>query len=105
MKVYLDDERPAPRGWMLARWPDEVIAELIAGGVTDISLDHDLGDDVRGTGYDVIRWIEERVATSDWDPPNIDIHTANLAARQRMLAGVASIVRLVREKRHTGVPS
>lgn len=94
MKIYLDDTRPAPPGWTLARWPDEVIALIIAGGVTDISLDHDLGDDARGVGYDVILWIEERVATSGWRPPNIAVHSANSAARQRMEAGVASILRL-----------
>src|SRR6185312_11928716 len=28
LKVFLDDERPAPEGWTLARWPDEVIMLL-----------------------------------------------------------------------------
>jgi len=27
----------------------------------EISLDHDLGDDDSGTGYDVVLWIEEAV--------------------------------------------
>jgi len=34
--------------------PDEIIRLLQLGVVTALSLDHDLGDDVRGTGYDVI---------------------------------------------------
>ncbi len=42
MKVYLDDERPTPSGWISVRWPDEAIALLETGMVTDISLDHDL---------------------------------------------------------------
>ena len=58
MKVYLDDERVAPAGWIQARWPDEVITLLASGEVTHLSLDHDLGDDDRGTGYDVVLWIE-----------------------------------------------
>ena len=62
-KIWLDDERPAPDGWILARWPQEAISWLASGDVTHISLDHDLGDDSRGTGYDVILWIEEAVAT------------------------------------------
>ena len=41
-----------------------MIALLEAGNVTEISLDHDLGDDDRGTGYDVILWIEQALATS-----------------------------------------
>jgi hypothetical protein len=102
MKVWLDDERPAPHGWVLVRWPEDAIRLLTTGDVVELSLDHDLGDDTHGTGYDVILWIEERVATSDWLPPGIAIHTANLAARQRMLAGVASITRIM-ARRHRGV--
>ena len=56
MKIYLDDERPIPEGWVGARWPEDVIRLLEAGGVTHVSLDHDLGDDEHGTGYDVVLW-------------------------------------------------
>jgi hypothetical protein len=48
MKLYLDDERPTPAGWIGVKWPDEAIAYLETGSVTDLSLDHDLGDDERG---------------------------------------------------------
>lgn len=57
MKLYLDDERQTPIGWVRVFWPDEAIAWLETETVTEISLDHDLGDDDRGTGYDVILWI------------------------------------------------
>ena len=50
MRVYLDDERNTPAGWVRVYWPDEAIALLEAGLVSEISLDHDLGDDARGTG-------------------------------------------------------
>ncbi|MFM5128625.1 cyclic-phosphate processing receiver domain-containing protein [Aeromonas veronii] len=58
MKLYLDDERKTPVGWIRVFWPDEAIAWLKTEMVTEISLDHDLGDDDRGTGYDVILWIK-----------------------------------------------
>ncbi|MBF4323163.1 cyclic-phosphate processing receiver domain-containing protein, partial [Vibrio anguillarum] len=61
MKVYLDDERDTPEGWVRSYWPEEVIELLKSGNVTEISLDHDLGDDDHGTGYDVVLWIEEAV--------------------------------------------
>lgn len=61
MQVYLDDERATPDGWMRVYWPDQAIALLETGEVARISLDHDLGDDARGTGYDVIVWIEHAV--------------------------------------------
>ncbi len=93
VRVYLDDERPTPDGWVSARWPDEVIRLLETGKVAEVSLDHDLGDDVRGTGYDVILWIEEAVVLRGFKPPLIHVHSANAAARSRMLAGIDAIER------------
>ncbi|WP_245209024.1 cyclic-phosphate processing receiver domain-containing protein, partial [Ralstonia solanacearum] len=58
------------------------------------SLDHDLGDDAHGTGYDVILWIEEAVALRGFNPPKITIHSANASAAEKMLAGVRAIERL-----------
>ncbi|MFM5248136.1 cyclic-phosphate processing receiver domain-containing protein [Aeromonas caviae] len=43
MKLYLDDERETPAGCVRVFWPDEAIAWLKTGVVTEISLDHDLG--------------------------------------------------------------
>jgi hypothetical protein len=91
MKVYLDDERPTPPGWVRVFWPDEAIALLRTGAVQELSLDHDLGDDARGTGYDVVLWIEKAVALRGFRPPVIHVHSANSSARQKMLAGVAAI--------------
>ena len=94
MKIYLDDERPIPEGWVGARWPEDVIRLLEAGGVTHVSLDHDLGDDEHGTGYDVVLWIEEAVATRGFEPPEIRVHSANSSARRKMEHGIQSIYRL-----------
>ena len=58
-----------PNGWVRTYWPDEVITLLETGQVTELSLDHDLDDDHRGTGYDVILWIEEAVALRGFMPP------------------------------------
>lgn len=95
MKVFLDDERVAPAGWVQVRWPDEAIKLLQDGAVTHLSLDHDLGDDQRGTGYDVLLWIEREVALSQFIPPSsIEVHSANPAGRKRMLAAIESIFRM-----------
>ena len=95
MKLFLDDERPTPDGWKRVYWPDEAIVLLDQGGVTHISLDHDLGDDARGTGYDVVLWIEEAVATRGFLPPVITVHSANPSARRKMIAGVHRIERML----------
>ena len=39
------------------------------GVVSEIGLDHDLRDDIRGTDYDVILWTEKDVITKDFKPP------------------------------------
>lgn len=98
MKVFLDDERQTPEGWVRVYWPDEAIALLRSGEVTHLSLDHDLGDDTRGTGYDVVLWIEQGVAQHDFIPPAITVHSANTSARVKMEAGVKSIERLAKQQ-------
>lgn len=105
MKLWLDDERPAPSEWIrentvaIATTAPAAIDFLRAGIITEVSLDHDLGPVEAGTGYDVIAWIEERVATDhSYRPPIIYIHTANPAARVRMLAARDAIDRIVKER-------
>jgi hypothetical protein len=92
MKVYLDDERATPNGWTRVYWPSEAIELLNSGQVTEISLDHDLGDDERGTGYDVVLWIEEQVALHGFVPPMMSVHSANVSARAKMEAGIRAIM-------------
>lgn len=93
MKIYLDDQRPTPRGWIGVLWPEDAIAFLQTGQVTHLSLDHDLGDDSHGTGYDVVVWVEEQTALYGFTPPIMTVHSDNGPGRQRMLAGIESITR------------
>ena len=101
MKVYLDDEREASEEWVRVRWPEEAIELVKTGQVTDLSLDHDLGDDERGTGYDVVLWIEEAVATGGFVPPRIVVHSANAPARAKMEAGLERIRELIEQRTGT----
>ncbi|MFA0438895.1 cyclic-phosphate processing receiver domain-containing protein [Vibrio sp. 10N.286.49.B1] len=61
-----------------------------------LSLDHDLGDDTRiGTGYDVLLWLEEKVAMTDFTPPEtILVHSSNTSAVQKMRAAIHAIQRI-----------
>jgi hypothetical protein len=43
VRVWLDDRRAAPEGWVHVRTPEEAIDLLRAGGIEELSLDHDLG--------------------------------------------------------------
>lgn len=94
MKIFLDDLRQNPEGWILAKWPSEVIEYLKTGKVTHLSLDHDLGNDEKGTGYDVITWLEEKVFFNpEFKLPKIKVHSANPVAKRRMEAGVYKILK------------
>jgi len=95
MRVWLDDVREAPSGWTWVKTSADAIALLAGGDVAEISLDHDLGDDVvNGTGYSVVCWIEEAVATRGFVPPRMRIYSANIVGRARMEQAIASIERL-----------
>jgi len=96
MRVFLDDERATPSGWIRAYWPDEVTALLKHGGITELSLDHDLGNDQRGTGCDVVVWVEEAVALRGFVPPRMIVHSANTSALSKMEAGIRSIEALAK---------
>ena len=94
IKVFLDDERATPADWVRAYWPNEVITLLSSEQVAELSLDHDLGDDERGTGYTVLLWLEEQVAIHGMQPPIIRVHSANSSARLKMLSAIETIYRL-----------
>lgn len=99
MRIYLDDIREPPQGWVLTQTPEEVIDLLQTGSVVELSLDHDLGlgsGSAERTGYDVLRWLEEAVATGAWTfpLPEIRIHSANPVGRRRMERAIDTIFRL-----------
>lgn len=98
MKVWLDDNRTSPDGWVRVYTPEETIALLETGKVEVLSLDHDLGlpdgPDGERTGYTVAAWVEKAVALNAFEPPIIRIHSANSVGRGRMEAAIASIKRM-----------
>lgn len=93
MKLFVDDIRPAPEGWMQARTVTEAIRTLARFGneITDISLDHDISIPVSVDGeyrpfpspetfqavayYMLAHWHEDVYPKED--TPKVIIHTAN----------------------------
>lgn len=76
MKLFVDDERPAPMMWDLALTSTEAITKLtpylkLPSSVDVVSLDHDLGGD--DTTRPVVLWMCE----NDWWPQSIYVHTGN----------------------------
>lgn len=87
MKIWLDDLRPAPQGYMPAHSVNEakhLIEQCERDGVEIeiLDLDHDLGDyfPEGGDAIKLLDWLAER---ERFYP--IEIHTANPVGRANML--------------------
>ena len=87
MKIWLDDIRPAPKGFTLAHSVNEAItliehAEKFKMSIDLIDCDHDLGDYFSdgGDGIKLLDWLCER---QTFYP--IILHTANPVGRDNML--------------------
>lgn len=86
MKLWIDDERPMPNDFDIHVKSAMAAIELLSNtNISEISLDHDLGDeDCCGTGYQVACWIEyaakeDRIKRIKWN-----IHSANPVGRMKM---------------------
>lgn len=90
MKIWLDDVRPKPPefdAWV--KDADMAIRMLRVGGVTVISLDHDLGETQAKTGYDVAKFIEEAAYKGTLDPLDVRIHSANPVGKKLMETAIS----------------
>jgi hypothetical protein len=86
MKLWLDDKRPMPWPYTVhVKTASEAIAELEAGGVTHISLDHDLGDIQKtGNGYMVACWIEKAAYEGVLERLEWAVHSMNPIGAENM---------------------
>ena len=94
MKLWLDDVREAPKGWVWAKTAQVAKDLLDSCEFEQISLDHDLGDEGCGTGYDVVCHLENKAYEGHPIPQIIEIHSANPVGIARMRAGIESIRRI-----------
>lgn len=93
MKVYFDDTRKGPNGdpesrsycddwkeWVVVRGMEHIKQLLELGLVTDLSLDHDVGQNQ--DGYDLCKWMGE---TGNWPSGRIWVHSGNVVGRKNMV--------------------
>ena len=93
MKLFLDDIREAPDGWVCVRDPHEAMDILTHGKVDEISFDHDLGEGVP-TGYDVATWLEAQVIMGHLACPKyLNCHSANPVGRKRIMQVIENLER------------
>ena len=104
VKLWHDDVRPAPKGWVWARTNQEAMDVLVCGNVSHISLDHDMGnhDLPAGTydggpnsgsgmpqkgeenGYHLVEWMIENGHLPAW----IRVHAWNPSGGARMASAL-----------------
>lgn len=98
MKLYVDDMRQPPDGWIICRSVRLAKGLLTMGYVNELSLDHDMGDG-KPTGYDLLCWIEDETANKeDFWPPALHVHSANPVGCARMQQAIARILMLLRNR-------
>lgn len=83
MKVFLDDLRIPPAGWILVKTASEAIELLRTGNVESLSLDNDLGLDTP-EGHTVVYFMAEN---NIWPKNCPTIHSAN-PVRAEYMAGM-----------------
>lgn len=98
MKLWIDDVRPAPEGWVWCTTVNEAklviqnIESLYSLEYTDnlptidiISIDHDAGDFAQygGDYIEVLKWMEKQGYRN---PPPIRLHSMNVVGKMNMRA-------------------
>jgi hypothetical protein len=96
MNVFLDDLRPVPNGFILAKTVEEAYELIYRNRVKILSLDHDLGGldgSYKKTGYDLCKLLvemwnvyreNEKLHEELLFPSDIYLHTANPVGRMNM---------------------
>ena len=78
MKLFLDDIRREPEGYVLVRSFDDCIFELGTKVYDTVSLDYALGE--RFTGLDVLKWM----VRNQKFPQKLNIHSTHAYGRAEM---------------------
>lgn len=87
MKLWIDDLRAPPDGWVWVKTSAQAIDQL-GCEVEEISFDHDLGGD--DTAMPVAQCIEYMAHEGLLPPPKWHIHSANPVGRANLKAALES---------------
>lgn len=91
IRLYLDDCRPAPSGWVLARSVDEAVHVLRTVPVSVVSLDYDLGLGSAETGITLLNWVEREVAAGRLALPELQAHSGSMLGQARLKARIGEL--------------
>lgn len=87
VKLFIDDLRQPPDdSWTVTRSYRETIDYILVHGLpSTVSFDHDLG--LEETGYDIAKWIVEKVLDKEVDMPDdfaYNVHSANPVGKKNI---------------------
>ena len=82
MRLWIDDLREPPEGYVWARSSDEAILHLTMRDWSVVSFDHDLGGS--DSGMVVMDWMIEYLEIDEW-PPHIMVHSANPVGARNLI--------------------
>ena len=91
MKIWLDDIRNAPEGWIQCKTARQAADFVDSGKVTHISFDHDLGLYLDGywlANYIELAAMDNRISRITWD-----VHSANPVGRRNIDLAMKSATR------------
>lgn len=84
-KLYLDDLRPIPDGYIGVRSYREFVDWITFHGLPAyISFDHDLG--LAESGYDCAKWLVEYCLDHEVSLPDFDVHSQNPVGKENIIA-------------------
>ncbi len=90
--LYIDDERPCPEGWVVARTFEDAVVAVTTQDWDEIAFDHDLGDPAPAkTGYKIATILADEVLAGRRKLPRCSIHTANPIGWKRIYAVLKEI--------------
>lgn len=98
MKIWLDDWRDEPSGWVWAKTVKEMMLYLDRCEVSEVSLDYDLGDfETNGLGA-IIRMRENFEENGKLPPPIIHIHSQHPNGKIEMEIELKKLKTIVNKK-------
>lgn len=99
VKIWLDDERPAPEGWMWVKDPHQAICLLKTRGleIEAMAFDHDLGIGLP-TGYDVACVLEQEAMLGRINRHiRLTVHSANPVGAGRIKQALCNALESLRK--------
>lgn len=103
VKLYLDDDRSTPEGWVRVYGIEQAKIILRSRRVSHLSVDNDLGNlDPKTEGFNLLDWLERVVHEDSTFPvPVITVHSAN-AGRAPSMRQTATKLELIRQQQIAG---